>query len=233
MTNNVYNIYCDESRVENPKSKKMVIGALILPRQRKKEIVKHIKDIYKEHNFHYELKWTKVHKRYSNFYKDIINFFVDEKDLSFRCIVINKEKVKLDKYHNDDSELAFFKFYYLMLRTKLFNQNKYYIFLDRKPTRDKNRVRVLRAFLELYILRHRAKCNIKHLQSYDSRENVLIQIADFLTGLIGFACNENRKDSPKNVFVQYLEKKTGKSDLCVTSSLNEDKFNVFMWRQNL
>ncbi len=36
MDQNTYNIYCDESRVENPKSKNMVIGALFVPRKKKK-----------------------------------------------------------------------------------------------------------------------------------------------------------------------------------------------------
>lgn len=35
MTDNIYNIYCDESRIENPESKNMVIGALEIPRAKK------------------------------------------------------------------------------------------------------------------------------------------------------------------------------------------------------
>jgi len=233
MKDNVYNIYCDESRVENPESKKMIIGALILLRQKKKESTKQIKAIYQKHNFNYELKWTKSHKKYIDFYKDIIDFFVNENNLSFRCIVIDKDKVKLNEYHKDDPELAFFKFYYLMLRTKLLSQNKYYIFLDKKPTRDRNRVRALRAFLDMYILRHRTKCSIKHLQAYDSKENVLLQVTDFLTGLMGFACNEEKKESPKNILVIHLKKKLKRSNLCATSFLKEEKFNIFIWHPKL
>lgn len=233
MKNNIYNIYCDESRVENPESRKMIIGALILLRQKKKELAKQIKAIYQKHDFNYELKWTKVHKKYIDFYKDIIDFFVNEDNLSFRCIIVDKDKINLNEYHGNDPELAFFKFYYLMLRAKLLSQNKYYIFLDKKPTRDKNRVRALHAFLDMYILRSRTKYNIKHFQAYNSKENVLLQLADFLTGIMGFACNENKKRSSKNVLIEYLKKKIGKSNLCSTSFLKEEKFNVFVWRPKL
>jgi len=46
MDQNTYNIYCDESRVENPKSKNMVIGALFVPRKKKKNSRKKIKDYF-------------------------------------------------------------------------------------------------------------------------------------------------------------------------------------------
>ena len=54
-----YNIYCDESRIENRDAARMVIGALIIPRQKKNELASHqdvttskVKDIEK-------LQWNK------------------------------------------------------------------------------------------------------------------------------------------------------------------------------
>lgn len=224
-----YNIYCDESRVENVDSKKMVIGALFLPRKEKVRIADGLKKIFAKHKFSQELKWSKINKEQKTFYKTIIDFFVAEKDLSFRCIIVDKSKVRYVQYHNNDEELAFFKFYYLMLRSRLSNNNQYYIFLDRKPTRDKNRARALHSFLESYILLNRANCNIKHLQAYSSKENILIQLSDFLTGLIGFASNYKNKESVKLSLSLYLRKKLGRNMLCRTTALNEEKFNVLVW----
>lgn len=224
-----YNIYCDESRVENKDSKKMVIGALFLPRKEKTRITNNLKKIFKKYKFLQELKWSRINKEQLAFYKLIIDYFVTEKELSFRCIIVDKSKVKYNQYHNNDEELAFFKFYYLMLRSKLSNNNQYYIFLDKKPTRDKNRARALHSFLESYILLNRTNCNIKHFQAYSSNENLLIQLCDFLTGLIGFACNYQNKQSNRLSFVLYLRKKLGKNALCRTTALNEEKFNVLVW----
>ena len=231
MDQNTYNIYCDESRVENPKSKNMVIGALFVPRKKKKNVVKKLKIIFQKHNFGYELKWTKVHKEYFNFYKEIIDFFCNEINLNFRCIVVDKSEVELEKYHNNDLELAFFKFYYLMLRAKLLNQNRYYVVLDKKPTRDKNRARALHAYLDSYILWNKTECNIKHFQAYNSKDNVLIQLADFFVGLIGFVCNEDIQNNPKSKLVEYLKQKLKIDNLHTTSLLGEEKFNRFIWNK--
>jgi hypothetical protein len=65
MNREAYNIYCDESRVENTNSNKMVIGALFLLRPKKDRVVSEIKEIFAKHNFEYELKWSKVGKKYS------------------------------------------------------------------------------------------------------------------------------------------------------------------------
>ena len=45
-----YNLYCDEScHLENDDSNVMVLGALILPKDKKKEISDNIVDIKKRH----------------------------------------------------------------------------------------------------------------------------------------------------------------------------------------
>lgn len=224
------NIYCDESRVENPDSSKMVIGALFVPRNQKPAIEKKIKAVYKKYNFTRELKWVKTDKLFVDFYKEIIDYFIEEAGLNYRCIVVDKTKVRFKEFHNNDPELAFFKFYYFMLRSKLLNQNKYYISIDKKPTRDKNRARALKSFLDTYVLIHRSRCNIKHLQAYSSKENVFLQLTDYLTGLVGFACNPRRKSkSVKAHMVNHLKSGLGEKSLCVSTPLAEEKFNVFVW----
>ncbi len=232
LDENTFNIYCDESRVENRDSNNMVIGALFMPRKYKNKIVKDIKNIFSKHNFNYELKWSKVHKGFIPFYKEIIDYFTSNNNLNYRCIIVDKSKIDLKRYHSNDSELAFFKFYYLMLRPKLLSQNKYYIFLDKKPTRDRNRARALRAFLDLYVLLHKRDCGISHFQAYNSKNNLLIQLSDFLTGLVGFDINKKEKKSAKAEIAAYLKLKIGKDNFLLSSPLSEEKFNNFIWDSN-
>ncbi len=234
MTDNTYNIYCDESRVENPESKNMVIGALEVPRNKKMRITAELKDIYRKHEFIHELKWTRVHHKFLPFYKELIDFFYSTAEMSFRCIVVDKTKVKLEEFHGGDEELAFFKFYYIMLKQKLLSNNKYYIFLDRKPTRERHRARALHSYLDSYILWNKNGCNIQHFQAIDSKDNLLIQLTDYLVGLMGFACDErSNMDSAKGKVVQYLKERIGRHDLCAISSLSEEKLNVFVWQSSL
>jgi len=227
-----YNIYCDESRVENPESDKMVVGAISLPRNIKEKTTKELKNIYKKHNFSGELKWTKVNKNYSSFYKGIMDFVLKTEDLNFRCIIVDKSKVDYSKYHENDTELAFFKFYYLMLRSRLLDNNSYYIFLDKKPTRDKNRARALLSFLSSYVLLRRKECNIEHLQAYDSKDNIHIQLADFLTGLVAYGVNTEAGNNIKMQMVNYFKDVFLIEDLLKTTPLTSNKINILAWNPN-
>jgi len=232
MKSEMYNIYCDESRVENLDADTMVIGAFIIPRSKKEKIVGDLKRICEKYQFHHELKWAKVGLGFQDFYFELVEYFFSLDCLQFRGIVVDKKKVKLKKYHDGNLETAFYKFYYLMLKAKLLGSNEYYIFLDKKPSRDKNVIRALLKFLEFHILKNEKQCRIKHLQSYDSDDNVLIQFSDFLTGLLGFCCNRNERDekSFKASVVRYFEEKAGKQNLCSPSVLSEEKYNVFVWK---
>ncbi len=229
----VYNIYCDESRVENRDSRHMVIGALFLPRKNKNKISNDLKRLLREYKFRHELKWVKVGRGKIDMYKRLVDYFVLNSNLHFRCIVVDKTKVDLKKYHNNDEEIAFFKFYYFMLRAKLLSGNRYYIFLDKKPTREKRRAVALQAFLRSHILLHREDCHIRHLQAYDSADNPLIQLVDFLTGMVSYCCNEGLdKQSAKAEIVKYAQYKLNRASLCDSTSLSEEKFNIFVWNKN-
>jgi len=228
MDKKIFNIYCDESCVENVDAKYMTIGALLIPREKKQIIVTEIKKIYKKHKINQELKWNKVNSRHLDFYTQIINYFIKNNNLKFRCIVVDKSKIKYEEYHNNDKELAFYKFYYLLLEKKIKNNFSYYIFLDKKPTRDKNRARSLKAFLDSHILFNQSKSKIIHLQAYDSKENILIQLSDLLTGLIAHANNQSIKNTTKFNLTSFFKKQT-KTDPAKGTSLKVEKVNIFKW----
>lgn len=225
-----YNIYCDESRVENRDATRMVIGALIIPREKKKELAQQIHQIFDKHHFNGELKWVKTSDRFIGFYQEVIDSFLSSVDMQYRCIIVDKSKLDYLVYHNDDTELAFFKFYYFMLRQKLLDFKRYYVILDKKPTRDKNRARALHSYLESYILLHRESCTIAHLQAYHSHENIFLQMVDYITGLVAHAVNTSGRDSVKINIVRYLKGKLGRRSFLYSTPLSEEKFNIFVWK---
>lgn len=230
-TRKSFYIYCDESRVENEDSNKMVIGSLLIPSEGKEKIVKNIKGIYKKYNFNYELKWAKTSNRYFEFYNEIIDYFQKEDLLNFRVIIVDKSQIDYGVYHDNDKELAFFKFYYLLLRQQLNSFNNYYIFLDKKPTRDKNRARALESFLDSYVLIHKNQCSIKHLQAYSSKENILLQLTDFITGLVGYINNSPIEGTTKYKVALSAQEKL-KSKLNSTTPLSNHKFNILVWEHD-
>ena len=189
-----------------------------------------LKKICKEYKFNQEIKWNKVGNKYSEFYQKIVDLFFQNESLSFRCIIVDKKKIEYEIYHENDKELAFFKFYYLLLRDMLNDNSLYFIFLDKKPTRDKNRARALKAFLDSHLLIHRQQSQIKHFQAYNSSENVLIQLSDFLTGLFGYS-NNNGEKSQKSKIVNFFQSKAG-YNLNKTTNKSATKINILRWIPN-
>jgi len=226
---NTYNIYCDESRIDNPEDNFMVIGGVFVAREKVREIAEKIKEIKEKHQFKGEMKWVKVDKKKKLFLESLIDYIVklDSSMFSFHCIVVEKDKVKYDTYHQGDKELAFFKFMYELLEKRLKSEHNYYIFLDYKPTKIKERVFNLKTYLEKYVYFNKENCVIKHFQAYSSRENLFIQLADLLCGAVGYQKNKYPESTVKSEIANFIAKKIGKDSLDFHSSPSEGKFNIF------
>lgn len=221
----IYNIYCDESSVNNPKAKFMLIGALFIKRGKVPEIKQKVKELQKKYSIRGELKWTKASSLSLSFYKELFNFLFSLSDsvFSYRCIIVDKSRVDYEKYHDKDKDLAFYKFYYHLFKNKLSLDNKYYIFLDFKPSKNKDAVRRLGDFLSFT----KTVGDIRHIQAYRSKDNVFIQIADVLTGAVGFNKNKIGKSVSKQQLAKVIASSIRKDNLDFCSPLSEKKFNLF------
>jgi hypothetical protein len=62
-----YNIYCDESSIDNPKNDFMVIGSIFIEREMRDELKDKIRKIREKHNYYAELKWSKFNKKILEF----------------------------------------------------------------------------------------------------------------------------------------------------------------------
>ncbi len=186
-----FDIYCDENRPDllsskKPPAKYMVIGSLWMKaedRQIFKDQIHALRDKYKIGG---EFKWQKVSPSRLLFYQELVGWFIDQgEELRFRCIAVEHEKVNLIHYHDDDQELGFYKFYYQMLHHWILDFNDYSIFCDYKTNRYRNRLHVLQD-----CLRHSNLCaEVTTVQATRSRESVLMQLTDVLTGLASAGLN--------------------------------------------
>lgn len=226
-----YNIYCDESYADHSVAKFMVIGGLFVNREMVPEIKERIKKIQEQRCIKGELKWVKTSSKTTIFYTELFTylFSLPAHQFAYRCIVVDQTSIDYKKYHKEDKELAFYKFYYQLLKHRIEPDKDYYISLDFKPTRSKNRVRRLKEFLSMVIKNDEGeeKDIIKHLQAYDSKENIFIQIADVITGAIAFSKNSIGKSSDKKKLVNIIANSIGKENLIFCSSPGEKRFNIF------
>ncbi len=235
------NIYCDEScHLQNDKQSVMVLGAIHCPASKKDEIFirideikrkyglipKHNKNL-KENRTYYEIKWNKVSKSQINFYRDIIDYFFDNADLSFRVLVVpDKSVLDYEKYgHTHDT--FYYKMYFSMLKAILQPEYAHNIYIDIKDTRSTEKVHKLEKILrnDKYDFN---KEIIKKVQQVRSHEVELVQLADLLIGAVSYVNRGLNSSEAKNELVELIRHRSRYS-LLKSTLIKEKKFNIFIW----
>ena len=223
---NEANIYCDESRYSNPDDPYLVIGAVKCLRDKKYAMVGELNEIKRHHGIGREFGWKTVSKNKGDFYKAVIDWFVGNDDLLFRCVVANK-----DNLWSSDSEDAFYVVYHQLLYHWLVGGNTYYVYLDKKKNSRQRRVETLRRKTEMYMP---DGCRLGCMEEVESDECALVQVADLLIGCMGYEWNGHTDPavhpdaSPfKAELCSHLASSLGRSSLKFSTWANEPKFNVF------
>lgn len=223
-----FDVYCDENRPDLLSSEKsqanyMVIGSLWLRSEDRDGFKTQIHQLREKYHIGGEFKWQKASFSRIDFYRHLIDWFFGQGDnLRFRCIVVEHNKVDLIKYHNDDQELGFYKFYYQMLHHWIFDFNEYSIFCDFKTNRYRNRLHELKRCLSASNL----SSNILNVQAVRSRESVLMQLIDVLTGAVSARLNNSlQSGSAKDIILSHFENRLGRR--IAPTYRHEQKLNVF------
>lgn len=220
-----FEVYCDESCLEALKRKDehqyIGIGGIWMPADMREKFKKDVKEIKLKHGVMGELKWNKVTPKYLSLYKEIVDFFFAAKYLRFRVILVESNKVDLITFHNSDAELSFYKFYYQMIKSWIYDFNIYDVFLDLKKNRDKGRLKELEKFLD----KANFFSDVRFVQGLPSHQSLGIQLADLLTGIATAKFNDRTKSFAKNSLIEYVESNLGKTIQPTPKA--EEKFNVF------
>lgn len=223
-----YDIYCDESRSDIFTSKKtldhfMVIGGLWLETKNRSKFKEELQNLKKQNRCFGEIKWNKISPAREDFYKKVVDYFFSKgDDLRFRCIVVDKNKVDLMRYHQADAELSFYKFYYQLLHHWILDFNAYSIYLDTKTYRVKDRISVLRNCLRNANL----SSEIKNVQALPSHELVFIQLTDLFVGAVSASFNQGVMSNVKKNMLVSIEQHL-KHKITTPTSRDYPKFNVF------
>jgi len=226
-----FNIYCDEScHLENDQQSVMILSAIRCLKSERKQIYSDIRNIKSKHGISptTEIKWTKVSKSKINLYKELIEYFFASDNISFRAVIIDKNQLDIKKYNKNFDEF-YYKVYFQLLTRIIVASMKNYIYLDIKDTRSSTKVKKLQEVLSNDIFDFNME-HIMNVQSINSRESELLQIADVMMGAIGYLNrNEHLKENSsetKKELLNFLIEKSGYS-LKKSTILGEDKFNLF------
>jgi len=224
------NVYCDEScYMEFDQCPIMTIGGIWCAKSKIKEITSRINDIKQKHNIkkHIEFKWTQVSKSKKEFYLDVINYFFDNNDINFRCLIADKTNLNHEEF-NQTHDDWYYKMYFQMLQNILNNSNSYNIYIDiKEKKRGGIKARFLRECLsnKNYDFNHTL---IKQLQIIDSKDSVILQLSDLLTGAIGYHNRKLTTNQTKLAIIDLIKKRSGFS-LEKSTFSSEKKFNLFKW----
>lgn len=222
-----FNIYCDESRhTSDPADRYAVIGAICCPREYKHELVGAIHNLKAIHQTQGEMGWSRVSPNKLDFYLAVQKLFLDRKELSFRCILVDRAALDHEKYSNGDAELGFYKLYYQLLVHWLDPGDAYYLYLDWQRNCDKHRFATLR---EVLVRKLQGRARIDCLEPVESHTQPLTQLADLLIGAVGYQWNDRNASQAKLEFCQQLATGIGHSNLKFSTGRTEQKFNIFKW----
>ena len=222
----IYNIYCDEScHLPNDNIRYMVLGGIKCLKSSRKQISKDIENIKKKYNIskYNEIKWQSISKNKLNFYLDLVDYFFSNDDLSFRAIIVDKNKVKL----NQDQKFIdfYFKMYFYVLSWLITPKTKNNIYLDKLDSKSSYRVKQL----------HKVLCNSKYdfdlknvqkVQNVSSYECNILQLTDLFIGAISYKNRNLNNSQAKLSVINKIIEKSG-YDLKKSTILGERKFNIF------
>ena len=221
-----YNIYCDEScHLEHDNYRFMVLGGIKCPKKSRKKISKEIQKLKDKYFIgkNNEIKWQSISKYKLDFYLELIDYFFDNEDLTFRAVIIDKKQVKL--YDNQKFIEFYYKMYFYVLSWLIEPRGKNNIYLDKVDSKSQFRVNQL----------HKILCNtqydwnkeiIEKVQNVSSFECDILQLTDLLIGAISYTNRDLKSSDAKLKVIERIIEKSG-YDLKKSTILGERKFNIF------
>lgn len=223
------NIYCDESCHLSYDAGPMALGAVVVNMAQAYKHNNAIREIKQKHGIpvHRELKWTKVSPAKAAVYAEIINYFFEQSDLTFRAILIpDKSKLNHAKFKQTHDEW-YYKMYFHLLQNIIAVNCQNRIFIDIKDTRGKTKIRKL----------HEVLCNDKYdfdrkivsqIQTIRSHEVELMTIVDLFIGALTYFHRNISTSKTKLELIKLIQEKS-KLSLQRSSLLSDKKFNLFVW----
>jgi len=215
-----FNIYCDEScHLENDHKEFMIFGCISSAYNQVERHTQRIKDLKQKHNFYGEIKWSNVSQSQYNFYRDLIDYFFDT-DLMFRAVIVNKSKINNGAFEQD-FDTFYYKMYYQLLNHNKNSAYTYNVYIDIKDSLSSIKVKKLQEILNI-------KFGVfRNVQNIRSHESTLMQLADLITGALGYWLNDkNHKVTAKNNLIEKIKQHSGQ-DLSGSSAYSDVKLNLF------
>lgn len=232
MESNEINVYCDEScHLENEQEHCMLVSCICCPKKQVSKISDELRKLKEKHGIwrYAELKWTKVSKSKEEYYTDLIEYFIKNKYLLFRTIIIpHKEKLN-HRGWNQTHSAWYYKMIYTLVKyipEYIYSRSdKFNVYIDKKENSYEARVELLK--LKEYLGAHFQSDFV--VQNIVSNQSELLQLNDFIQGAVSYynrGIYSKEGTSAKNKIVTILSEKM---QLNLARKNSNKKFNIFIW----
>ncbi|QTH59844.1 DUF3800 domain-containing protein [Corynebacterium hindlerae] len=229
FVNGDLNIYCDEStHLPGDGMPFMVLGAIACPTEKTKEAASRLRDLRRKHDLpsYFEIKWNKISPSKLDFYLDVIDYFFDDDDLGFRCVIAPKAELDHQRFRQTHDDW-YYKMMFLLIRNVIPSSGRAFIYLDKKDTRGAGKVAKLKEVISnsMYDFDRRI---VQRIQIVESHHVGLLQLSDLLLGCVNYASRAQLDSEAKTRVLHRVQERSGLK-LTQTTLLTETKFNVFRW----
>lgn len=227
------NFYCDEScHLEHDHSRYMVLGMIYCLKNEIKAINETIKKIKNKNNItsFSEVKWSKLCKTNEQLYCDLLEYFFDSKNnLSFRAIIIDKNKLNHKKFKQTHEDF-YYKMYYYLLSYKIQPLMKNKIYIDEKDTHNAERIKKLGSVLKNKFYDYDNN-KILPIQVIKSHEIQIMQITDILTGAVSYCLNNKAKINEGKKNILNIIESSIKHKISKEKNFHGMKFDLFYFKK--
>lgn len=229
---NQINFYCDEScHIQNDGNPVMSLATVYCSKVRVKtfnEAINSIKEKHKINKFS-EIKWNKVSNCNLDFYKDLITYVGDNNLLKVRIIIAkHKDQIKdndaAGSYDEWYSKMYYYLFKFPIKYIESYGSTyKYNFYIDKKDSHSVINNKELSKYLWFSF-------NNKEFVSHtcDSKEHILIQMADIIAGAAAYYYRDEKKSAAKIELMNYIQEKLD-IDFSKSSPLKQKNSNLFIW----
>ena len=221
------NFYIDEScHLLKDDSDYMVLGSLFCDKSNVRYISKQIKQIKKNSNIpaSFEIKSTKVSESKAEFYLELLQFFISCDYLHYRAVVINKKQLRHDRFNQTHDEFYYKMMYILMKKAQYGFENNIYI--DYKDVLSFQKSQKLKEYLNRTTEFNEIGIEFS-AQPINSKESLLMQMCDLITGLVTYAYRGLNSNAGKLKMIVFLENEL---DIKLNKLNYNRKLNIFEWK---
>lgn len=207
----------------------LVLGAVSCPKDKTREISKRLSEIKARHSMpsHFEVKWSKVSNSKLDFYRDLIDYFFDDDDMSFRVVVAPKGGLRHGEFGQTHDDW-YYKMMFYLVRGLLKPGVATNIYLDKKDTRGGAKVRKLHEVIANSAYDFNQKI-VQKVQIIESHHVIQLQLADLLLGAVNYRNRGLKSNEGKLNLVSRIQERSG-YELTTSTLPSEPKFNVFVWQ---